>query len=521
MHGFTLDPACGEFFCPTRTSRSRIWVQTYSVNEGNTEIWDDEQKKLVLFLKDKDPETKRPYKLRYIGTLVADFHRTLLKGGIFMYPRDRKNREGKLRFAFEGAPMAFIVENAGGMAFHGRTEDSRCHARDDPPVRATVHRQPQKYGAGDAAPFRQRARERENILTERVKKQLSCRAAFPGCAVRFERDTHRTWQIKPNQAQPRATPIPDEIRSIKGVKDILPDEVGKWQWVEKIAREVFFRYGFKEIRPPVFEKTGLFARSIGETTDIVEKEMYTFTDRGGEQVTLRPEGTASVVRAYIEHKLYNPPSVVKLYYFGPMFRYERPQAGRFRQFYQIGVEAMGADNPMVDVEVMTLLVELFRRLGLDGLELQINSLGCPECRPQYREVLQAAIRRHLSELCANCNQRYERNPLRVLDCKVERDREIARGLPKTQDHLCETCRGNFTAVQNLPERCGRGVFHQPAAGARAGLLFAHDVRGGLGRSGSAKCFVRRWPLRFAGGRVRWTTHALFRVRAGHGSVCCR
>ncbi len=240
-----------------------------------------------------------------------------------------------------------------------------------------------------------------------------------------------------------------KIRSIRGVKDILPDEVGKWQWVERIAREVFYRYGYKEIRVPVFESTGLFARSIGETTDIVEKEMYTFTDRGGEQITLRPEGTASVVRAYIEHKLYNPPSVLKLYYFGPMFRYERPQAGRFRQFYQIGVEAMGSDNPMVDVEVMTLLIELFRRLGLEGLELQINSLGCPECRPQYREVLKAAIREHLSDLCSNCNQRYERNPLRVLDCKVERDREIAKGLPKTQDHLCDACRENFAAVQAL------------------------------------------------------------------------
>ncbi|VAX27213.1 Histidyl-tRNA synthetase [hydrothermal vent metagenome] len=240
-----------------------------------------------------------------------------------------------------------------------------------------------------------------------------------------------------------------KIQSIRGVKDILPGDIEKWQWVEKIARNVFSRYGFKEIRLPIFENTKLFSKSIGETTDIVEKEMYTFEDRSGEQITLRPEGTASVVRAYIEHKMYNPPSVVKLYYMGPMFRYERPQAGRFRQFYQIGIEAMGTDSPTVDVEVMTLLIEFFRLLGLNNLELQINSLGCADCRPKYRETLKTAIRGHLDELCKNCNHRYERNPLRVLDCKVERDREIAQELPKTKDHLCASCRTNFDQVQTL------------------------------------------------------------------------
>jgi histidyl-tRNA synthetase len=240
-----------------------------------------------------------------------------------------------------------------------------------------------------------------------------------------------------------------KIQSIRGVKDILPGDIEKWQWVEKVGRDVFSKYGFKEIRLPIFENTKLFSKSIGETTDIVEKEMYTFTDRSGEQITLRPEGTASVVRAYIEHKMYNPPSVVKLYYMGPMFRYERPQAGRFRQFYQIGIEAMGTDNPSVDVEVMTLLMEFFRLLGLTDLELQVNSLGCAECRPKYRETLKEAIRGHLNDLCQNCNQRYERNPLRVLDCKVERDREIAKDLPKTKDHLCESCQTNFDQVLNL------------------------------------------------------------------------
>ena len=239
------------------------------------------------------------------------------------------------------------------------------------------------------------------------------------------------------------------IQAIRGVKDILPNEIEKWQWVENTAHTVFARYGFKEIRPPVFEKTQLFSRGIGETTDIVEKEMYTFEDRSGEKVTLRPEGTASVVRAFIEHKMYATQPLLKLYYLGPMFRYERPQAGRFRQFYQIGVEAMGSHNPAIDTEVMIMLMDFFQTLGLVGLKLQLNSLGCSKCRPEYREVLRNSIRHHLSDLCDNCNQRYEKNPLRVLDCKVERDQEIAAELPKTADHLCSECKGHFSEVQSL------------------------------------------------------------------------
>jgi histidyl-tRNA synthetase len=240
-----------------------------------------------------------------------------------------------------------------------------------------------------------------------------------------------------------------KIKSIKGVKDILPGEIEKWQWVESVAHQIFSRYGFKEIRPPIFEYTHLFKRSIGDTTDIVEKEMYTFTDKGGEEITLRPEGTASVVRSYIEHKMHGQNPLTKLYYFGPMFRYERPQAGRFRQFYQIGVEAMGSSSPAIDAEVMTLLVEFFKELGLNDLELQINSLGCKECRPQYREILKSAIEPHLKELCTNFNQRYERNPLRVLDCKVPRDGEIARDLPKIKNHLCSQCEDDFAQVQTF------------------------------------------------------------------------
>jgi histidyl-tRNA synthetase len=238
-----------------------------------------------------------------------------------------------------------------------------------------------------------------------------------------------------------------KIKSIKGVKDILPGEIEKWQWVESVARRQFSRYGFKEIRLPIFEYTDLFKRSIGDTTDIVEKEMYSFKDKGDNDITLRPEGTASVVRSYIEHNMHGQNPLTKLYYFGPMFRYERPQAGRLRQFYQIGVEAMGSSSPAIDAEVMTLLIEFFKELGLQELELQINSLGCKECRPQYRETLKSAIKSHLKELCTNCNQRYERNPLRVLDCKVERDVEIAKGLPKFNDHLCSQCQQDFAEVQ--------------------------------------------------------------------------
>lgn len=238
-----------------------------------------------------------------------------------------------------------------------------------------------------------------------------------------------------------------KIKSIKGVKDILPGEIEKWQWVEAVAHRIFSQYGFREIRLPIFEYTPLFKRSIGDTTDIVEKEMYSFQDKGGEDITLRPEGTASVVRSFIEHKMHGLSPLIKLYYFGPMFRYERPQAGRFRQFYQIGVEAMGSPSPAVDAEVMTMLIAFFGELGLTDLELQINSLGCKECRPQYREALKSAIKNHLDELCTNCNSRYERNPLRVLDCKVPQDKEIALGLPNFKDHLCQQCQTDFAGVQ--------------------------------------------------------------------------
>ncbi len=245
-----------------------------------------------------------------------------------------------------------------------------------------------------------------------------------------------------------------KIQAIRGVKDILPGEIEKWHWVENKANQIFSRYGFKEIRLPIFEKTKLFSRGLGETTDIVEKEMYTFDDRGSEKITLRPEGTASVVRAFIEHNMYTSQTVHKLYYLGPMFRYERPQAGRLRQFYQIGVEAMGTHDPSIDAEVMIMLMEFFNSLSLNQFELQINSLGCDKCRPQYEETLKQSIVNHLPNLCENCNKRYKKNPLRVLDCKVKRDMEITLILPKITDHICRECKNHFEKVNTLLKEIG-------------------------------------------------------------------
>src|SRR5574341_530970 len=212
------------------------------------------------------------------------------------------------------------------------------------------------------------------------------------------------------------------IQAIKGVKDILPADMPAWRHLEATARKLFEDYGFSEIRVPVFEYTELFARSIGASTDIGEKEMYTFEDRDGRKITLRPEGTAGVVRAFIEHSMYADAQLTKLYYMGPMFRHERPQKGRYRQFHQIGVEALGTDHPHVDIEVLAMLHALFTRLGIKDLVLQINSLGDAACRGAYRDALVNYLTAKLPTLCADCRRRYETNPLRVLDCKIDADK---------------------------------------------------------------------------------------------------
>jgi histidyl-tRNA synthetase len=243
-----------------------------------------------------------------------------------------------------------------------------------------------------------------------------------------------------------------EIKAIRGFNDILPDEIGKWQFVEKTAREVFEGFGFSEIRIPVLEKTELFSRGIGEATDIVEKEMYTFTDRGGGSLTLRPEATASMARAYLEHQLYTFDPIAKLYCIGPMFRYERPQKGRYRQFYQIDAEVFGVENPMVDAEVIVMLIHFLKRVGLEKLELQINSLGCRACRPKYRGELKEFLTKKLFQLCEDCQRRLQTNPLRIFDCKVETCQEAIANAPKVTDFICPACQEHFNQVKKYLER---------------------------------------------------------------------
>ena len=246
---------------------------------------------------------------------------------------------------------------------------------------------------------------------------------------------------------------PMKITSIKGFADILPGEVELWQAVEATARRVFNAYNFSEIRIPILEKTELFSRSIGETTDIVEKEMYTFDDRAGESVTLRPEATASLLRAYIEHGLHVQPKPVRLYTMGPMFRYERPQAGRYRQFHQINAEAIGEDHPAVDAEVIAMLLEFMRQLGLaERLTLQVNSLGDGVCRPAYRECLVSYLRAHAGALCEECRDRTERNPLRVLDCKNDACRRLNERAPRLIEFLSDSNRAHFERVDGFDAR---------------------------------------------------------------------
>ena len=237
------------------------------------------------------------------------------------------------------------------------------------------------------------------------------------------------------------------ITAVRGFKDILPGETERWQFVEETARKIFSDFGFKEIRVPVLEKTELFRRSIGETTDIVEKEMYTFEDRGGESLTLRPEATASVMRAFLEHSLHGGDSVSKLFTFGPMFRRERPQKGRYRQFHQINVELLGSADPLVDAEVIHMLMLFLERVHLKNVNLEINSLGCPGCRPAFRKVLGQFLSQKEKDLCEDCRRRLGTNPLRVFDCKVEGCRAAVSSAPLLIDYICAGCAGHFREVQ--------------------------------------------------------------------------
>ena len=236
------------------------------------------------------------------------------------------------------------------------------------------------------------------------------------------------------------------IQLIRGFKDILPGETEIWQHIEKTAITLFEDFGFKEIRVPVLEHTELFARSIGEDTDIVEKEMYTFADRNGELITLRPEATASVVRSYIQQKLYSNDPVQKLYTIGPMFRRERPQKGRFRQFYQINAEVFGIASPLIDAQMIFMLMLFFNRLSVPDISVHINSLGCMKCRPDYKSALSVFLENKKDFLCEDCKKRSDKNPLRVLDCKVPDCREVLKDAPDIANYLCKDCKDHFETV---------------------------------------------------------------------------
>jgi histidyl-tRNA synthetase len=238
------------------------------------------------------------------------------------------------------------------------------------------------------------------------------------------------------------------------MNDILPDQIGWWQKVESAAREVLENFGYREIRTPVSEKLELFARSIGESTDIVEKEMYAFQDRNGDWLALRPEATASIVRAYIQHNLQADPVLQKFYAIGPMFRHERPQKGRYRQFHQIDAEVFGIDSPMIDAEIMHMLHLFLDGIGVSGIMLNINTLGCPECRKNYREVLQAYLMSVGDDFCPDCLRRRITNPLRVFDCKVERCQALIAGAPALIDSIDEECRAHFDTVREYLTKLG-------------------------------------------------------------------
>ena len=240
----------------------------------------------------------------------------------------------------------------------------------------------------------------------------------------------------------------------RGTKDILPEQVGNWLWLENKIRELCAVYGYEEIRTPTFEHTELFLRGIGEGTDVVDKEMYTFTDRGDRSITLRPENTASVVRAYLQNKLYANAGLTKLFYIGSMFRYDRPQAGRLREFHQFGVEALGEKNPAVDAEIILLAWDFLKGLGLDDLRLKINTVGCPACRPIFKKKLTEYFTEEIDELCGDCRRRLEKNPLRILDCKVDGAKEIMEDAPKIETCLCDDCREHFNALKKFLTAAG-------------------------------------------------------------------
>ena len=243
-------------------------------------------------------------------------------------------------------------------------------------------------------------------------------------------------------------------KKIKGTEDVLPKQSYRWQFIENIMREESRAYGFREMRTPVFEHTELFARGVGQTTDVVQKEMYTFDTKGGESVTLRPEGTAGAARAVLEHSLDNEGLPIKASYFVSCYRYEKPQAGRLREFHQFGVEEYGTQSPVADAEIICLAQSVLDRLGLTDIRLELNSIGCPECRAKYNQALREYFGGYRDRLCTTCLSRLEKNPMRLLDCKSPEDHKIAEGAPKITDFLCEECEAHFEEVQKYLTRAG-------------------------------------------------------------------
>lgn len=240
----------------------------------------------------------------------------------------------------------------------------------------------------------------------------------------------------------------------KGTKDVLPNESYKWHYVENVVRSVAKDFNIKEIRTPTFEHTELFLRGVGDTTDIVNKEMYTFLDKAERSITLKPEGTAGVARAFIENSLYANPQPTKMYYITPVFRYEKPQAGRLREHHQFGIEYYGSSSAIADVEVMMVAKSIFDRLGVSNLVLNINSIGCPECRKKYNEALKKYLKDNLSNMCHTCQERFEKNPLRILDCKEEACKQITQNAPVVLDYLCDDCRAHHETVCNQLTKLG-------------------------------------------------------------------
>lgn len=257
------------------------------------------------------------------------------------------------------------------------------------------------------------------------------------------------------------------IQKPKGTKDILPDEVFKWQYIEEKVKKIFENTGMKEIRVPVFEYTELFSRGVGETTDVVQKEMYTFEDKGGRSITLRPEGTAGVVRSYIENGMASMPTPIKLWYEMAMYRYENVQKGRLREFRQIGTEILGTSSYLADVEAIMLGVRIFEELNIPNVKLNLNSIGCPECRKKYQDALREFIRPNLDKYCDTCKTRYEKNPMRILDCKEKRCKEMNQGAPIILDYLCDDCREHFENVKTMLTKLG--VDYEIDAGIVRGL----------------------------------------------------